>query len=145
MKQYDPAGVLERVQSAPAADPQNLSGLMETLHLETRLFQQLTRKLPTHLAAYARELSRRANRHLACLKGMHILIAGAAPNVRILPVPGDPPDILLRQYYGRLLRLRTEYEARRSDPVYGPVFRALAADLPEQSRTVLELLGMLTK
>ena len=145
MQQYDPAGVWERVQSAPAADPQNLSGLTETLHLETRLFQQLTRKLPAHQAAYARELSRRASRHLACLKGMHILISGTAPAIRALPVPGDPPDVLLRQSYGRILRLRTEYETRRSDPVYGSVFRVLATDLPEQSRTVLELLGMITK
>ena len=76
---------------------------------------------------------------------MHILIAGTAPAIRNLPVPGHPPDILLRQCYGRILRLRTEYEARRSDPAYGSVFRVLSNDLPEMSRNVLELLGTLVK
>ena len=145
MKHYNPTDVWERVQSAPAADPQNLWNLMESLHLEVRLFQQLSRKLPAPAAPIAREISHRSSRHLNCLKGMHILIAGTAPAIRNLPVPGDPPDILLRQCYGRILRLRTEYEARRSDPAYGSVFRVLSNDLPEMSRNVLELLGTLVK
>ena len=82
MSQYDPTGVWERVQSAPAADIQNLGNPMETLYLEARIFQQLTQKLPTPMAAIARELSRQASRHLRCLKGMHILIAGTAPASR---------------------------------------------------------------
>ncbi len=145
MSQYDPTRVWERVQSAPAADIQNLGNAMETLYLEARIFQQLTQKLPAPMAVIARDLSRQASRHLRCLKGMHILIAGTAPAVRALPIPADPADLLLRQCYGQTLRLRTEYETRRNDPAYGHVFRALANDLPEQSRNILELLGALVK
>ena len=76
---------------------------------------------------------------------MQILIAGNAPAVRIQPVSADPPDLLLRQCYAQTMRLRTEYESRRSDPAYGHIFRTLTNDLSEQSRIILEILGSLTK
>ena len=145
MQHYDPNCVWERVQSAPAADCQNLGSLMESLNLQIRTFQQMARKLPPSTAATVRELSRNANRQLNCLKGMHILIAGTTPTVPILPVAADPTDLLLRQSYARIMRLRTEYESRRNDPAYGHVFRAFTNDLSQQSQSILELLGSLTK
>ena len=144
MEHYDSNRVWERVQSAPAVDFQNLGNLMEGLHLQIRIFQQLSRKLPP-IAAITRELSRNANRQLNCLKGMHTLISGSAPSVRILPVSGDPPDLLLRQCYAQTMRLRAEYESRRNDPAYGHIFRTLSNDSLVQSRNILEILGSLTK
>lgn len=145
MKSYDAAGVWERVQSAPAADPQNLMGLMEALQLELRIFQLLSRKLPPAQAAPARELSRLAQRHFACLQGMHVLLCGTAPQLRPQPIPTDPPELLLRQCCGRILRLRGEYESRRSDPAHGPIFRLLANELAQYNRLALELLAALAK
>ena len=145
MEHYDSNRVWERVQSTPAADFQNLGNLMETLHLQSRTFQQLTRKLPPNMAAVTREVTQGINRQLSCLKGMHILITGAAPTIRPAPPPTDPADLLLRQCYAQTMRLRSEYESRRNDPAYGSVFRSLANDLPEQSRSILELLGALAK
>lgn len=145
MEHYDSNRVWERVQSAPAADFQNLGTLMEGLHLQIRIFQQLSKKLPPPIAAITRELSRNASRQLNCLKGMQILIAGNASAVRILPVSGDPPDLLLRQCYAQTIRLRTEYESRRNDPAYGHIFRTLSNDSLEQSRNILEILGSLAK
>ena len=145
MEHYDSNRVWERVQSTPAADSQNLGNLMEALYLQSRTFQQLTRKLPPNMAAVAREVTQGINRQLNCLKGMHILITGTAPTIRPVPLPTDPADLLLRQCYAQTMRLRSEYESRRNDPAYGSVFRSLANDLPEQSRSILELLGALAK
>ena len=145
MEHYDPNRVWERVQSAPAADFQNLGNLMEALHLQSRIFQQLTRKLPQPQAAIAREVNQGVNRQLSCLKGMHILVTGTAPTIRPASLPTDPADLLLRQCYAQTMRLRAEYESRRNDPAYGSVFRSLANDLPQQSRSILELLGALVK
>ena len=145
MEHYDPKRVWDRVQSPPAADFQNLGNLLESLQMQMQIFQQLSKKLPPPMAAIARESRQQAGRQLNCLKGMHILVTGTAPVVRTLPVPSDPVDLLLRQCYAQIMRLRTEYDARRNDPAYGHIFRTLANDLTGQSRSLLELLGALVK
>ncbi len=145
MKQYDPNRVWERVQNAPVPDTQSLESLMGILAWEVQVLQYLSGKLPTPRAAETRTLSRQFQQQLACLKGMQVLISGTAPTIRPEAVPRDPPDLLLRQCYAQTLRLRAEYEGRRSDPAYGHIFRVLANDLPEQSRNLLALLGTLTK
>ena len=61
------------------------------------------------------------------------------------PIPTDPPELLLRQCCGRILRLRGEYESRRSDPAHGPIFRLLANELAQYNRLALELLAALAK
>ena len=143
MKQYDPNRVWERVQSPPGPDSQSLEPLIGILAPQLRALHQLTRKLPVPQATMARELYRQLQRHLACLKGMQVLISGTPPKLPPGPAPTDPPDLLLRQCYAQTLRLRTEYEARRSDPAYGHIFRLLSNEIPEQSCRILELLGML--
>ena len=145
MKQYDPNRVWERVQNTSVPDTQSMEPLMGILAWKVQVLRHLSGKLPAPQAAEARTLSRRFQQQLACLKGMQILISGTAPTIRPEAIPRDPPDLLLRQCYAQALRLRTEYEARRSDPAYGHIFRALANDLPEQSRSILELLGTLAK
>lgn len=141
MNQYDAERVWERVKGeagGPAAEP-----LAALLAGEIRVFQQLGKKLPAAQALQARQLSLRFQQQLACLRGMQVLIAGALPRPRQPQVSQDPPDLLLRQSYAQSLRLRTEYEARRGDPVYGPVFRLLASQMPEISAGILSLLGSL--
>ena len=145
MKQYDPAGVWERVQSTAASDSQSLGGLMDALWLETRVFQHLSGKLPPTQAAIARELSRSNYRQLSCLKGMDILTSGAKPDIQTLPVPNDPPELHLRRSYAQTLRLRGDYEARRNDAAYGYLFRALAQQAQTNCQRILELLGAIVK
>ena len=142
MRQYDPKGVWDRVQSAPAPEPQSPEPIMEILAWESRVLQHLSKKLPPPQAAEAREQSHRFRQQLACLRGMQALISGTPPRIPTGTVPPDPPDLLLRQCYAQTLRLQTEYEARRGDPAYGHIFRLLAHRLPEQSGKLLELLGM---
>ena len=142
MKQFDANRVWERVQSPPLPDTQAMDPLMELLVLQIRICQHLTRKLPLPQAAVARELHRQYQQQLLCLKGMQVLLSGTVSRISPVPVPADPPDLLLRQAYARALRLRTEYEARRGDPAYGHIFRLLSNQVPEQSCRILELLGM---
>ena len=142
MTQYDPNRVWERVQTPPPPDPQALGPLTGILAQAVRIFHHLTRKLPIPQASAARELHRRFRQQLVCLKGMQILLSGTAPQIPPGAVPADPPDLLLRQCYTQVLRLRAEYEARRNDPAYGHIFRLLGNQLPELSCLILELLGM---
>ena len=143
MKPYDTNRVWERVQSPPAPDSQSAEPLMGLLVQQIRCLHQLTRKLPLPQASVARELHRQFQQQLACLRGMQVLISGTPPRIPPGPAPTDPPDLLLRQCYAQTLRLRTEYEAKRSDPAYGHIFRQLSNQLPEQSSRILELLGLL--
>ena len=145
MKQYDPNRVWERVQSPPVPDSQSLEPLVRILWQQTRIFQQLTKKLPLPQAAVARELQKQFQQQLTCLKGMLILISGAPSPNPPSPASGDPPELLLRQAYAQSLRLRTEYEARRSDAAYGHIFRLFSNRLPEQAADILMLLGTMAK
>ena len=73
-------------------------------------------------------------------------VAGAVPTPTVTPpVPQESPDRCLRRCYGQEMRCLAQYEARSTDPEYGPVFSRLAAQEREHCRIILELLGRLQK
>lgn len=150
MNTYDPqkaARVWQRVQGQPeqartGADLQAM--IMEERHTAAIYFQ-LKRQLPEKEAAVLQRLHREAQIHAACLRGIYTLITGDVPIVPTPQIPTESPEVTLRKCYGREMRSLKEYEARISDPEYGPVFSRLAEQEREHCRTVLELIGGLKK
>ena len=134
MENYDAAKatrVWQRVQaSQPEAEglPALIAGELE----DAATYIQLARRLGSKEGQVLRQLAAAEQSHAACLKGIYTLMTGEPINPRIPP---------LRQE----MRCLAQYEARTSDPEYGPVFARLAAQEREHCMTVLELIGRLKK
>ena len=149
MRSYDPktaARVWDRVNDAAGTgDAQAILGLLREELLDAATYQKLMRRLPPPQAAAVRELARQEQAHATCLKGIYTMLSGEKP---VLPPPAvadDPPEVVLRRCYGREMRALAQYEARRTDPLYGHVFRKLAQEEQAHCHKLLELLGAITK
>lgn len=150
MEKYDAAKatrVWQRVQgNQPGNEP--LTGLPALIAEELQdaaVYQQLARRMGPKDAPLLRRLHEEDHAHAACLKGIYNLVTGETTNPRTPPVPQEPPERSLRRCYGREMRCLAQYEARSSDPEYGPVFARLATQEQEHCRIVLELLGRIQK
>lgn len=138
MNPYDPqkaAQVWQRVQNQ-AAPPESLNPLILAQQETVNLCQRLSGPI-------AAQIGRTARQQIQCLKGMHWLIHGEAPKLRI-PAPGPANDAALRKCYLQMMRCLREYEKRCDDPEYGPVFRALAGQQQENCCRLLQYLGAQT-
>ena len=150
MEKYDAAKatrVWQRVQSSPVGS-EPLTGLPALIAEELQdaaVYQQLARRVGSKDAPLLRRLYEENLAHADCLKGIYNLVTGEKTSHRIPPVPQESPEMSLRRCYGREMRCLAQYEARSSDPEYGPVFSRLAAQEQEHCRIVLELLGRLQK
>ena len=146
-KQPDSARVWDRVRSAavPAPDAQSILGLIAEEMADAAAYQKLAQRLPSPLAAIAKQISREEQSHVACLKGVYTLITGQKPLVPPPAVSDDGPEIVLRRCYGREMRCLSQYEARQSDPQYGHIFRTLAQQEKAHCHRILEILGAITK
>ena len=150
MEKYDAAKatrVWQRVQGNQAGT-EPLTGIPALIAEELQdaaVYQQLAHRMGPKAALLLRRLYEEDQAHAACLKGIHNLVTGEKTSHRIPPVPQESPEMSLRRCYGREMRCQAQYEARSSDPEYGPVFSRLAAQEQEHCRIVLELLGRLQK
>ena len=90
-------------------------------------------------------LAREAKIQAACLKGIAALTCGQVPSIGISPAQISSQDATLRRCYGQELRLFTEYESRRNDPEYGPVFERLASRGKDHCCALLEVIGSCSK
>lgn len=147
MENYDAAKatrVWQRVQaSQPEAEglPALIAGELE----DAATYIQLARRLGSKEGQVLRQLAAAEQSHAACLKGIYTLMTGEPINPRIPPLRQEPAERTLRRCYGKEMRCLAQYEARTSDPEYGPVFARLAAQEREHCMTVLELIGRLKK
>ena len=135
--------VWQRVQNEARSQG---SGQLPALIMEQRelaaMYMQLTQQLAGKKeAAAVQRLSRETQAHMACLKGICLLVTGAVPENRVSGTQKMAADAALRRCYGKALRLLREYEARREDTEYGPVFDRLAQQTREHCCIILELLG----
>ena len=150
MENYDAAKatkVWQRVHSCQGAT-EPLTGLPALIAeelLDASVYQQLARRMGPKDATILRRLSEDDTTHADCLKGIHHLITGEKIIPRTPSISLEAPALILRHCYGREMRCLAQYEARCSDPEYGPVFSRLAAQKQEHCRLVLALLGKLQK
>ena len=137
MKQYDPqkaAQVWQRVQNQAPAAADSLPSLIMDQWETAAACRQISE-------SGLQNISRMAQRHIHCLKGIHTLANGQMPVIRTPAVPGDAPPVALRKCYLRMMRCLKEYERRSGDPEYGPVFHQLAREQRESCRQLLEFIG----
>ena len=144
------ARVWQRIQSEKQ-DQDAVSGrdhlpalIMEQLQLSSA-YMQLSRLLQGKDGTEFVRLAREARGQAACLKGILTLVSGNAQQISTTPVSFSAVDTLLRNCYGKQLRLLREYENRSADPEYGPVFERLAQRGREHCCALLELIGKVGK
>ena len=144
------ARVWQRVQTEKQGEntPQrtdHLPGLiLEQLQLSAT-YLQLARQLPGKDGAVFVRLAREARAQAACLKGILALMSEQVPEISSAPVQFSAMEAMLRRCYGKELRLLKEYENRRSDPEYGPVFERLACRGRDHCWALLELIGRIVR
>lgn len=130
----------ERQEQPPQRGDQLRGLIMEQLQLASA-YLQLARLWPGRDGAVLMRLSREAKMQAVCLKGILSLTEGQSPAISIPQPQPSQPEAILRRCYGQELRLSKAYEARRTDPEYGPVFEKMTARGREHCVAVLELLG----
>lgn len=148
METMDPAmaaRVWQRVQGTQQPREQGLLELISGELTNGSTYLQLSRQFQGKPAQRLRQLTEQTQDHAACLKGIYTLLAGNRPMAQAMPVPREKADMMLRRCYGRAMRCLAAYEARSTDPEYGPVFARLADREREHCRLLLELLGKLTE
>lgn len=140
------ARVWQRVQSekqdaVPAQRSDNLAApILEQLQLSAA-YAQLARQMQGKDGAVFMRLAREAKMQAVCLKGIMTLMTGQSPDTGLGQQPGSPTAAMLRRCYGQELRLLKEYESRRSDAEYGPVFERLAGRCRDHCCILLEQIG----
>ena len=131
----------EKKEADPARRGEQLPGLiMEQLQLSAA-YLHISRLLQGKDGAEFVRLAREARAQAVCLKGILSLLTGGAPQISGGPLQPSSMDAMLRSCYGKELRLLKEYENRRKEPEYGPVFERLAQRGREHCYTLLELIG----
>lgn len=140
------ARVWQRVQGQQTEQPgskccDHLQGLiMDQLTLSS-MYLQLSRQFSGRDGATMMRLARESRAQAACMRGV-LMIAGAQmPGAGPVPVQSGSMDAMLRRCYGQELRLLKEYENRKTDGEYGPVFDRMAGRSREHCCALLELAG----
>ena len=138
------ARVWQRVQEGkepPVRQGEPLPGLiLEHMQLSS-LYMQMSRQRPGQDGAVFMGIARQARMQAACLRGIVVLTGGTNPAFAPVPMQSTVSAALLRRCYGQELRLLKEYENRREDPEYGPVYERMAKRTQEICCTLLELIG----
>lgn len=108
-------------------------------------YQALAERFSGREAETLRRMAREEHSHEMALRGMHFLITGERPAVKIGPQTREPLETTLRRCYAGEMKSLAAYESRSHDREYGHVFASLAAQEREHCRLVLELLGRLDR
>lgn len=138
--------VWQRVQgSLQQPDSTSLIVLINEEWQDATIYLHLSKRMSQKESQILRRLSEEEQSHAACLKGIYTLITGQRTVPQAVPPEQEPAELTLRKCYGREMRCLAEYEARSSDPEYGPIFARLAAQEREHCMAVLGLIGNLKK
>lgn len=139
------ARVWQRVRGEDRLSDRELLAMIAREQSCAETYLQLSRKLQGKAAAALRRLQEREQAHCACLRGIYTLITSIQPSAKGTPLTGLTTESVLRRCYGRQMQALADYEARISDPEYGPVFARLADQERDHCRMLLELIGSLPK
>ena len=106
MEKIDPKAarqVWNRVQAAPAPsqDAQILVQMLQSAAEDASVYQLLARSTAERLRPELRKLYLQTMSHIACLKGVHILLTGTQPTLPETHPQKEPAQIALRRCYGR--------------------------------------------
>ena len=146
MEKIDPKAarqVWNRVQAAPAPsqDAQILVQMLQSAAEDAGVYQLLARSASEKLRPELRKLYLQTMSHIACLKGVHILLTGTQPTLPETHPQKEPAQIALRRCYGRQTQRLSLYEKHLQDVQFAPVFENLVRQQREHCCKVLELMG----
>ena len=143
--------VWERVQTAqpeipvlPQHHKDALQGLIVEEWQEAECYQLLTRQIPAKQDVL-QKLYQQKKAQVSCLKGIYTMVTGHNPQIHAKTPQTEPTERMLRRCYGRQMRCLAQYEARSTDPEYGPIYAKLALLNRNHCHTLLELIGSLKK
>ena len=144
------ARVWQRVQGQPE-QPQNcrccdhLQGLIMDQQQLTAMYLQLSRQISGRDGATLMRLARESKAQAACMRGVLAISGAQMPSCGPVPAQNGTMDAMLRRCYGQELRLMKEYENRKADAEYGPVFDRMAGRSREHCCALMELAGFWPK
>ena len=124
-------------------DNRFLLGLLLDTGAAAENFSHLARYFQGWQSDALRQMARESRAQGACLGGIYALVTGEPPRRQVIPPDGGTVQTRLKKAYARTLKLMSEFEGRRNDPEYGPVFQRLATRQQEHCRNILEILGSL--
>ena len=130
-------------ETAPAQPDLGLPGLIAGEMQAGAGYQALAGRFSGREAELLRQMAREERSHEAALRGMHFLVTGEHPAVKIGPQTREPLETALRRCYAGEMRSIAAYESRSHDREYSHVFASMAAQEREHSRQVLALLSTL--
>lgn len=122
------------------ADPARLRKLIADQWQDATVYLYLARQTDEKDGALLRELSRQAQAHAVCLKGIYTLHTGIPFCPRAEPPEEGSIRELLRRCYGTKMRSLALYDAWAASPEYGQVFRHLAEQERAASGKLLAVL-----
>lgn len=150
MDSYDSekaARVWQRVRTGTAESltGDNLNPMIsQFLHLST-VYQSLSRQVkPPHSTAL-KTLSDQKRNQASCLRGLHILLIGPCPPLRISQVRAEPLSTALRRCYSDETQLWTQLRILSDATAHSAVLEALIAAQRDHCRSLAELIGQLER
>ena len=150
MDSYDSekaARVWQRVHSGggEALTGESLNAMIsQFLHLST-CYQALIRQVKPPQSTALKALSDQKRTQASCLRGLHILLIGPCPPLRISQARPEPIPTALRQCYSKENQLWTQLRILSDTTSHRAVLEALVAVQRNHCRTIAELIGQLER
>ena len=149
MDSYDSekaARVWQRVRSGgEALTAESLNAMIsQFLHLST-VYQCLSRQVKPPQSATLKTLSDQKRNQASCLRGLHILLIGPCPALRISQARAEPISTALRRCYTDENQLWTQLRILSDSTAHSAVLEAMVAVQRTHCRTIAELIGQLDR
>lgn len=139
------ARVWQRVQGkeAPAAVGEGPAEVLFQTHALAGQYLGLQRRMNGKAAGEVRELYRRQDRALACLKGIWLASGRTPPKLPPMTAGTGTARSILEGCAHRERRLRGALERLADDAEHGKIYGLLAQQAAQRQMAVLEILGEL--
>jgi hypothetical protein len=149
MDSYDSekaARVWQRVRSGgESLTAESLNAMIaQFLHLSSR-YQTLSRQVKPPQSTALKTLSDQKRNQASCLRGLHILLIGPCPALRISQTRAEPISTALRRCYTDENQLWTQLRILSDATAHRAVMEAMVAVQRDHCRTIAELIGQLDR
>ena len=118
--------------------------ISQLLHLST-VYQALSRQVKPPQSTALKALSDQKRTQAACLRGIHILLIGPCPALRVPQVRSEPLSTALHRCYAEETQLWTQLRIHSAASTHAPALEALATMQQAHCRSIAELIGQLER
>lgn len=141
------ARVWQRVRSGggESLTGESLNAMIsQFLHLSTN-YQSLSRQVKPPQSTALKMLSDQKRNQASCLRGLHILLIGPCPPLRISQIRAEPLSTALRRCYADENQLWTQLRILSDGTAHSAALAAMVAAQRDHCRSVAELIGQLER